>query len=108
MRIKAITTGALTIALVCVFFMIFKGPTNIFNALLVPLVLYGCLRMLKQTEGYTIMVALLFLCSLLFKVQIVFALFYCLAALVLLNIRVKKWPFLYEASLLSLIFGLSF
>ena len=40
MNIKAITRGALAIALICIFFTIFKGTTNIFNALLVPTALY--------------------------------------------------------------------
>lgn len=107
-RIQAITRGALTIALVCIFFTVFKGITNILNALLVPLVLYGSLMNLKREERYAVLVALFFVCVILFKVQVIFTIFYCIIALSLLFIQQKKWPFPLGAILLSLGISLSF
>jgi hypothetical protein len=98
----------LTIALVCIFFTVFKGVTNIFNALLVPLALYGNLMNLKREERYAILGALLFVCAILFKVQVIFTVFYCMIALLLLYIQSKKWSFLRGAVLLSLGLSLSF
>lgn len=107
-RIQAITRGALTIALVCIFFTVFKGVTNIFNALLVPLVLYVNLLNLKREERYVILSALFFLCTILFKTQVIFTIFYCIIGLLLLFIQRKKWSFPRGAILLSLGLSLSF
>ena len=108
MSIQAITRGALTIALICIFFILFKGFINIFNALLVPLVLYVNLLALKNEERYLILIALLLVCAILFKVQFIFTIFYCIIGLLLLFIQRKKWPFIPGAILLSLVLSLSF
>ncbi len=108
MRIEAITRGAVTIALVCIFFTVFKGVTNIFNALLIPLILYGNLMNLKREERYAILGALLCVCAILFKIQIIFTIFYCIIALLLLFIDREKWSFPRGAALLSLGLSLSF
>ena len=98
----------MTIALICIFFTIFKGTTNILNALLVPLVLYVSLMSLKKEEGYTILGALFFVCFLFFRLQVIFTIFYILIAMLLIFVQRKKWPFPYAALLLSLALSLSF
>jgi hypothetical protein len=107
-RIQAITRGALTIALVCIFFTVFKGVTNIFNALLVPLVLYGNLLDLRREERYAILFALVFLCAIFFKIQVIFTIFYCIIALLLLFIQRGKWSFPFGVILLTLGLSMSF
>ena len=41
MTVRSITFGALTIALIVVFFTFFKGVTNILNAFFVPMILFS-------------------------------------------------------------------
>lgn len=108
MNVKTITQGALAISLIYIFFIIFKGPTNIINALLVPLTLYFSL-MNQNIKGIIGVFSVLFLvCFLFFKVQIIFLFFYCAIALLLLILQKKKVPTFLSAVVLTGALSLSF
>ena len=106
--IKAITRGALTIALICVFFTLFKGVTNIFNALLIPLTLYLSVLNLRKREIFLIYSALALICFIFFKVQLIFVFFYCLIGLLLCLLHRKKIPFFPSFLFLTVAIGMSF
>lgn len=83
MGLKTITRGALAVALIYVCFLMFKGATNILNALFVPLIIY--LVTLESSKKDTLaLYGMIFLfCALFINIQIFFVLFYCLIASVL-------------------------
>jgi len=87
---------------------LFKGTTNIFNALLVPLVLHLNIINQKWKEIFGIFGALFLVCFILFKVQIIFLLFYCAIALLLLLLRNKRIPTLLSVTVLTVALSLSF
>lgn len=105
-NIKVITRGALSIALICIFFTIFKGPTNIINALLVPLTLFMVTINQKAKGTGVIFTALFLVCFMLFKVQMIFTFFYCILALLLGMVQNKKIPMWVAGIILT--FSLSF
>jgi hypothetical protein len=106
--IKTITRGALAIALICVYFTVFKGVTNIFNALLVPLTLY--LSTVNQTKKgmFTIYGVLILFCFLFFKVQFIFTLFYCGIAFLLTLLQKKHVSTPLSALILTVTISTSF
>ena len=88
-RFKKITTsaigqGALALAIICVLFLIFKGATNILNALLVPITLYTFSLNKNRSEMLTTYIAAILLCALLFNFQVLFIVFYCGISILLL------------------------
>jgi len=107
-NVKTITRGALSIALICVFFTIFRGPTNIINALLVPLTLYMSVINQKAKDTAVIFSTLFLVCFILFKVQMIFTFFYCILALMLRLFQNKKVPNLIAGIIMTISISLSF
>jgi|GEM_PF-832235 len=101
-----ITQGALTIALVFVSFLLFRGAVNILNAFFVPLALYFFSIGKKTGEIIAVDSVLILLCAFFFPMQIVFIIIYCLIAYVIkiLN-NVHMYPAL---AALVLTIGVSF
>ncbi|MEI7884888.1 MAG: hypothetical protein WCI30_06010 [Clostridia bacterium] len=100
MKTKTITQGALVVALIMVFFLIFKGVTNIFNALLVPLSLYLVAIGKAKRDIFSIYLFFLVMCAIFFSIQIIFAIFYCGIAFLLAQLLAKKtYPLLAVISL---------
>lgn len=75
-----IAQGALTIALIFVSFLLFRGATNILNAFFVPLVLYFYSMGKKAWEIIAVDGVLILFCVFFFQMQIVFIVVYCLIA----------------------------
>ncbi len=90
LKTSDITLGGITIALALVSFMIFKGITNIFNALVIPLLLYCCISRQSKKAMFITFFAFLFLSGLFFKQQLFFSIFYIALAILLAYLtRVK-------------------
>lgn len=85
-----ITHGALALTLILVFFLMFKGVTNILNALLVPIVLHTFSINKKSRDIVVLYFAAILLCALLFNLQLLFIFFYCLIASLLSLLHEKK------------------
>ncbi len=83
MNVGLVAQGALAIAMVTVFFLMFRGVTNVFNALLVPLTLYAFSRGNKLEEILTVYAAVLIFVALFFKLQLIFILLYFVIAFLL-------------------------
>lgn len=67
-----------------VFFTIFKGTTNILNAVLVPLILYVYMSIEQGKAAYIMLSALLLICLIFFKQQIIFVFFYIIVSRLLI------------------------
>ena len=82
-KTAVITQGALTIALIFVSFLLFRGAVNILNAFFVPMALYFYSFGKKTGEIIAVDSVLILFCAFFFQMQIVFIVVYCLIAYVL-------------------------
>lgn len=103
MRINNLTLAALSLALVFVFFMLFKGVTNILNSVFVPLVFYINISRFKWKEYIALVTAVLILTFLFFFQQIFFVLFYALLGWVLYKLFKRKKGFLLNTTILTIV-----
>lgn len=92
MRLKNLTYSAISLALIAVSFMLFRGVTNILNSIVVPLILYFNLRRHNWQETAITMLALLILTGLFFIQQLFFVILYLLLSLLLGLVMKKKLP----------------
>ena len=102
MKTNNITQSALSLALIVICFLLFRGVTNILNSILVPLVLYLNIRGQSWKVYITTMLGLVLLSILFFKHQIIFSILYGILALLLLKTIKGKKPFLIKVSILSI------
>jgi hypothetical protein len=108
MNVSVITRGAIAVALIFVCFSLFKGPLNILNALLVPLILYISLLNQKLKEMLTVFAVALIFCFIFFRFQLFFIIIYCLIALLLKNLQEKRIKTFISVIVLSSALTLSF
>ncbi len=80
---------ALTVALIMVFFTIFRGFANLLNAFLVPMTLYMGLKGVNKGQALTLFGAVVIASLLFFSVQTFFILFYFTMALLLRELLKK-------------------
>lgn len=90
MRTGKIARGALTLALIVVSFMLFRGTTSIFNSFIVPLALYIFLKDFRFREWLTTILAAFILVVIFFGTQIFFMVIYGLLAFLLSVVAGKK------------------
>ncbi len=83
MKTSEITTAGITLTLIMVCYILFKGTTNILNALLVPLLLYGCFSRQGKKAAIATVIAFLALCVIINVLQLFFSLFYIMSSLLL-------------------------
>lgn len=103
MRINNLTLAALSLALVFVFFMLFRGATNILNSIFVPLVFFINISKFKWKEYILLITAVLILTFLFFFQQIFFVLFYALLGWVLYKLFKKKKGFILNTGLITIV-----
>lgn len=108
MKTKTITRAAMALTLIFICFSIFKGPTNILNALFIPLILYFGLFKLSSREFIAVTIATMLFCFIFFKVQIIFVLAYCGIALLLIWLNKKSYGWLLAFALLTVAISFSF
>lgn len=107
-KLNMITRGAMALALIFVFFTLFRGVTNILNAFLIPLTLYVCTINQKEKQIFTLYSAVIIFCLLFFKIQLFFIVFYCCIAFLLIKLREKKINTMLSALILTITISLSF
>ncbi len=105
---KSITFGALAVALVIVSFTLFKGVTNILNALLVPLALSLVSLKLRKMEIITILICVILICFFFFYLQLFFIFFYCAISILLVFLSNKKVKSVLSVLILTVATSLSF
>ena len=89
MRTEKLARGALTLAVITISFMLFRGSTSLLNSIIVPLALYIILYDFTPGEFLTTFIAGLFLVALFFGTQIFFMMIYGLLAFLLLVLAQK-------------------
>lgn len=107
-RTVAIAQGALTIALIFVSFLLFRGAVNILNAFFVPLVLYFYSVGKKPWELFAVNGVLVLFCVIFFPMQIVFVVIYCLLAFALKVLNDVKVHPAFASLLLTIGVSISF
>lgn len=108
MKTKTITRAAMALTLIFICFSIFKGTTNILNALFIPLILYFALFQLSSREFIAVTIAAILFCFIFFKVQIIFVLAYCSLALLLVWLNNKSYGWLLAVALLTVAISVNF
>ena len=81
--------SALMVALIFVFFTVFRGFANLLNAFLVPMALYMGLKEADRAQAFTLFAAVMIFALLFFSVQVFFILLYFAMALMLRQMMVK-------------------
>ena len=107
-NLNLITRGAMAIALIFIFFSLFRGSTNIINAFLVPLTLYLSTINLKKKQIFTLYAAVIIFCLLFFNIQFFFIIFYCCIAFLLIKLREKNVNAVLSTLILTLTVSFSF
>jgi hypothetical protein len=98
----------MAIALIFLFFTFFKGATNIINAFLVPLTLFLATIHTKKRDMIAVYIVLILFCLLLFPLQMVFVVFYCAIAYMLVILTVRKVRLILAVLILTIVVGCSF
>lgn len=107
-KLNMITRGAMSMALIFISFLLFKGVTNILNAFIVPLVLYLCCINQKEKEIFIVYLAVILFVVLFFKIQLFFIIFYCAIAFILTQLRKRSINTLFSAIVLTIAISFSF
>ena len=107
-KTSMITQGAIGIALIFVYFSLFKGPTNIINALLIPITLFLISIKQRKKDIFVLYAAVFIFCLLFFNLQCFFIIFYCCISFLLIIIREKKIGTALSALILTIAVTLSF
>jgi hypothetical protein len=107
-RLGTITQGALAVAMVLVFFSLFKGVTNILNAFAVPLILYAVSVGKKFREIFWVYLVALIFCAVFFNLQIIFICVYCGIAFLLDRLTRRGGHVLLSGFILSVAVTLGF
>ncbi|HEY5561769.1 MAG TPA: hypothetical protein VIK72_08460 [Clostridiaceae bacterium] len=107
-KLSSITRGAMAIALIFVSFSLFRGVTNILNALLVPLTLYLSSINQKKKQIFTLYSVVIIFCLIFFNMQFFFIIFYCCIAFLILKLREKNINAVLSALILTLTISFSF
>lgn len=80
MKLNNLTRSALSLSIIFVCFLIFKGPTNILNALFIPLTIVIFTYSNNNKESMIFYLATILFCLLFFNIQIFFIIMYCIIA----------------------------
>lgn len=108
LSVRSVTFGALTIALIVVFFTLFKGVTNILNAFFVPITLFSFSINRKASELLAVSVGAIVICALFFNLQLIFIAFYCIIAFILSILNRKNAGIVLSVITLTIVVTLFF
>jgi hypothetical protein len=103
MKTADMIRGALSLTVIVISLFLFKGTTNLINAIIIPVTLYINLRGWQPRQVASVFAAFLLLCAILFNYQIIFASIYCLITSVYLILNARKVNLLVTAIVLTLI-----
>ena len=108
MKTRNITHAALSLTLIFIFFLLFRGVSNILNSILIPVVLYFNISRFTWKEFLAVVLTMLIISFLFFIQQIFFFLLYVLLAIILFQLMNKRSRFLTKISLLTAGAGIGF
>jgi len=108
MKINEVTRAGIILALVMVSYALFKGTSNIFNALLVPLFLYAAISNLSLKGVVALFLSLMFLSAVINMWQIFFSLIYFFLAVLIYLATTRQLKFSLRILLISFVVFISF
>lgn len=108
MRLNNFVYNILALAIIYILFLFFKGPTNILNALFVPLTLLIFSFKSNFKERMIFYGTVILFSALFFNVQIFFIIAYCVIAAILRVIHVNRFKILGSILLLTVSVGFLF
>jgi len=108
MKLNHLTRSALAIPIIVICFLLFKGPSNILNALFVPLTIFIFTYNNTKREVASFYIAIILFCAAFFSVQTFFIGMYCVIACILAFVHKRHMKFFSAFFLLSLTIGLCF
>jgi len=108
MKTVELTRTAIVLALIMVFYALFKGTANILNAMLVPLLLYAAISGLSLKGRMALFFALIFLSAIINVWQIFFSLIYFLLAVLIYLTTVWRLKLPLRIALVSFVAFISF
>lgn len=102
------TRSALAIPIVCISFMLFKGPSNILNALFVPLTIFVFTFNSNRKESIAFYIAIILFCAAFFGIQIFFISMYCVIAHSLIIVHKRRMKPFVAFPMLTFVVGFCF
>lgn len=108
MKSKNISHTAFSLALIFISFMLFRGSTNIVNAVVVPIIFYLNYIKFSWKEYITLILMTLFFSILFYFQQIFFIFLYALLAIIMKKIFKNNYNRYLKIIILTLIFFLGF
>ena len=108
MKTVEVARAGLVLALVMVFFTLFRGASNILNALLVPLLLYAAISGFSLKSRIALFFALIFLTAIINVWQIFFSLIYFFLAVLIYLTTVWRLKLPLRITLVSVVVFISF
>lgn len=101
LRTREITHTALSLSLVMISFILFKGSTNVFNAVIVPTVFYINYSKFSLREFFTLILLTMTAALLFFFQQLFFILFYAVLAVFLKHLLENSYHKIIKVIILS-------
>lgn len=108
MQTKKLTHTAISLTLIIISFMLFRGSTNIFNAVIVPLVFYLNFDKFDFKYFSTLVLISFIIAVLFFFQQLFFIFFYALMAVFIKYLLQYNYHQLFKIIILSFGFGIGF
>lgn len=108
MKIKNLTHTAISLALIFISFLIFRGSSNIINAVTVPLILYLNYKKFSLKEYVTLILMTLIFSLLFFFQQLFFIILYALLGIFLSKLFKSNYSFFFRMVSLTFVFFIGF
>jgi hypothetical protein len=108
LKINNLVYNIMALTLIYIFFLLFKGPTNILNALFVPLTIFLFSFKNNLRERLVFYGVVIIFCALFFNIQIFFVIAYCIIAAILRIISVNNFKRISSFFTLTLIISFLF
>lgn len=108
MNTRNLTNTAISLTLIIISFMLFRGSTNVFNAVTIPLIFYLNYKKFEFKSFFTLVLLSFIISILFFFQQLFFIFFYALMAVFIKYLLQYNYHKLLKTIILSLSFGIGF
>ena len=108
MNTRNLTHTAISLTLVIISFMLFRGSTNVFNAVTVPLIFYLNYKKFEFKHFFTLVLLSFIIALLFFFQQFFFIFFYALMAVFIKLLLQYNYHRLIKIIILTVVFGIGF
>jgi len=108
MDTRNLTHTAISLTLVIISFLLFRGSTNVFNAVIVPLIFYLNYKKFEFKNFFTLVLLSFIIALLFFFQQLFFIFFYAIMAAFIKLLLQYNYQKLIKIIILTLVFGMGF